>query len=443
MLMTATIETLVAEQLATYFENQTMTPTLTELKAELTADLNEAALDQVQAGRTPAAAVAIAFADFGDIETVITQVEAENGPTTTEVEPPVMTVNENGVYVNGGRTLKADANGVSIGDGAVKADRNGLKLGKLVMNEDGISYGDQTKEMPDWQSTVAPFNLGLAYQDNLRLANEQQFSATELTMLTVSYRSARVKVLPTNDDSDDVIIREYMQPNNPAYYAHCSETGTNLTVTQGKVPFLIPLRVHVQVLVPASFTGDVTVASKSGTVLIAGLSSVKTLALKVASGNAELADLTVQTTTVDLASGSLKMGHVQVTDQCRLLVRSGRVRLAQVSAITFTVKATSGSVTGNDLIGAGDWQAHSGALRLAWQQLTGDLNLDAHSGAIKVSLPATASYRYELESHSGRITTPTRAIRDRVADGYQTGTVGANAQYQIHGRAHSSSIKLS
>ncbi|MFC6179736.1 DUF4097 family beta strand repeat-containing protein [Lactiplantibacillus daowaiensis] len=454
--MSEKIEQLVAMRLNTYFKNQPMTPALAELKTELATDLNEAANDKAQAGATPEAAVAEAFSDFGDINAVIAQVNADNG-TTEAFHQHRMTMNDDGVQIddgktlkidrdgvslNEGRTFKADADGVSIGNGAIKADADGLKLGKLVMNDDGISFNGQPATQPDWGGPAQPMNLAGEYQDSLRLANEQRFAVADVQDLAISYRSARVKILPTVGGSDEIIVREYLQPNNSAYYAQITQQGPRLQVAQGKVPFLIPLRVHVQIHVPADFAGNLTVQSQSGTVLLAGLTQLGIVNLQVASGNCDLADLKAQALSADLKSGSLKLSRIQVADQFGMLVRSGRIRLASVTAGQFTVNATSGSIQGTGLVGGGSWNAHSGAIRLAFQRLTGDINLNAHSGAIKLATPADASYTYELESHSSRVIAPKRAVKDRIADGYQTGTVGTTAQVNIHGRAHSGSIQL-
>jgi len=81
--MSAKTEQLVAMRLNSYFKDQQQTPALVELKAELTSDLNEAAADKQQAGLAPEEAVAEAFSDFGDINELIRQINAENGTTKT------------------------------------------------------------------------------------------------------------------------------------------------------------------------------------------------------------------------------------------------------------------------------------------------------------------------------------------------------------------------
>ena len=60
-------------------------------------------------------------------------------------------------------------------------------------------------------------NLDDVYRERHPLVNEQRVSLTGLAHIAINYRAATVKVLPTREAGDDVIIRDYMNYNNPAY----------------------------------------------------------------------------------------------------------------------------------------------------------------------------------------------------------------------------------
>ncbi|AVK62214.1 hypothetical protein C5Z25_10700 [Lactobacillus sp. CBA3605] len=439
--MSEKIEQLVAMRLATYFKQQTMTPALTELKTELATDLNEAANDKQATSGSAEAAVAAAFSDFGDIHDLIAQVNAENG-SAANLHAHRVAIDDDSLMIDDGEMLKMDANGVSINHGAIKADASGLKLGKVIFNEDGINIEGRPGVRPNFGDPVQPLNLAGEYQDNLRLVNEQRFEIAALTTLSIAYRSARVKILPTVGADDEIIVREYMNHNNAAYYAQTNQAGSALSVAQGKVPFLIPLRVHVQIHVPAKFMGDLSVASRSGALLIAGLKNLGVVNLRVVSGSCRIGTVSARALSADIVSGSLQLDQLRVTEQLGMLVKSGRLRLADVQAGQFTATATSGSIQGTQLVGGGSWNAKSGAIKLSFDRLTGAINLDAKSGAIKLALPADASYRFELEAHSGRVVAPANAVKDHIADGYQAGQVGTTPKYQVKGRTTSGSIRL-
>ena len=454
--MSEKIEQLVAMRLSTYFKTQTMTPAMTELKTELATDLNEAANDKKESGLDAEAAVAEAFSDFGDINELIQQVNHENGNETNlhahhvvmdsdglEIDDgDTLKINSDGITVKDGRVFSADATGVSINNGAIKADKNGLKLGDLIINDEGIHQHAQAAAEPNFGTPVQPLNLAGEYHDNLPLVNEQRFAMAGIDDLSISYRSARVKVLPTVGGDDEIIIREYMNHNNTTYQATTAQAGTTLTIEQGKVPFLIPLRVHVQILVPTKYLGNLQLASASGTVLMAGLTRLNVVNLRVTSGSCKLDTVTAQALSTEVVSGSLVMSSVHVTDQFGMLVKSGRLKLAKVQAGQFTVNVTSGSIQGNELVGGGSWTAKSGSMKLAFERLTGDLNLSDKSGSIKFGLPRDASYRYELEARGGRVIAPANSQPEHIADGYQTGQVGTTAKYTVKGRTTSGSIRL-
>ncbi|WP_318766764.1 permease prefix domain 1-containing protein [Lactiplantibacillus carotarum] len=315
--MSAKIEQLVAMRLNSYFKNQPETPALTELRTELATDLNEAANDKERTGLDPEAAVAEAFSDFGDINELIEQVNAENGTTKTVHghhvvmddegisvdDGETLKINGDGIYLKGGQAFKADADGLSINNGAIKADSHGLKLGNWTFDENGVNLNGNAQARPDFNMEGRPFNLAGEYLESLPLVNEQRFDVAGVTSLALAYKSARVKIIPTQADGDEIIVREYMNHNNTTYQAQVSQRGTSLQVVQGKVPFLIPLRVHVQIHVPVNFAGDLTIESRSGSVLLAGLTSLNVVNLKVESGGARLAELRANALSADIVSG--------------------------------------------------------------------------------------------------------------------------------------------
>ncbi|RRK09847.1 hypothetical protein D1831_10495 [Lactiplantibacillus garii] len=452
--MSAKIEQLVAMRLTSYFKEQPKTPALTELRSELAADLNEAANDKERAGLDPEAAVAEAFSDFGDINELIRQINAENGTTTTihghhvvmdndglsVDDGQTLKINADGIYLKGGRALKADADGVSINNGAIQADTHGLKLGSWTFDEDGINLnGDAQTAKPQ----AAPINLAQEYSETLPLVNEQRFDAATLTRLTVAYKAAQVKIIPTQGASQEVIVREYMNHKNAAYQSQIEQAGDELKVVQGKVPFLIPLRVHVQIHVPADFTGNLTLTNRSGHLLVAGFQRLNALDLQVLSGNAVVSDLHSRALSMDVTSGDAELTNLRVINQLGLLVKSGRTRLTTVTAERFIVSVTSGTVRGTALTGGGSWTVKSGSLKLDLAAVVADVHLMAKSGTIKVTVPTDASYAYELESHSGRVVAPKNGTATHLADGYQAGRVGVTGQYLIQGQTTSGTIKLS
>lgn len=439
--MSEKIEQLVAMRLNTYFKTQTMTPALTELKTELATDLNEAANDKATNGLDSEAAVAEAFSDFGDINALIQQINTENG-NETNLHAHHVVMDDEGIEIDDGETLKVNSDGISINNGAIKADHDGLKLGKLVINGDGINLNDQPVPAPDFGTPSQPLNLAGEYHDSLNLVNEKRVAVADITDLSISYRSARVKVLPTVGGEDEIIVREYMNHNNAAYNATVTQQGSALSIEQGKVPFLIPLRVHVQVLVPANYAGNLKLASSSGTVLMAGLAHLGVVNIRITSGSSKLDSIQAQALSADVVSGNLVMIQVQVAEQLGMLVKSGRLKLSAVQAGQYTVTVTSGSIQGVQLIGGGSWTAKSGTMKLAFSKLTSDLNLSDKSGSIKFSLPRDASYRYELEARSGRVVAPNNAQPEHIADGYQTGQVGTTPTYTVQGRTTSGSIHL-
>jgi hypothetical protein len=375
------IAELIKTKLNEYFKNKKKSSSLKELYAELAADLNAAVQDKVKNQIPPQVAVEQAFKEFGDLQQLVDQTASEAADLTS-------------------------------------------KVSQASLFNDGF-FDNQ-------------------FNDQLPLVNEKEFAADSLNELIVNCLQAQVKILPLQDkNSRKILVREFMNFNNSAYYARFEQSGGQLLIKQGKTPFLIPLKVQLQIQVPADFAGKLTISETKGSAAIERLNALKNVVLQIKSGEAEIKNTRMQQLNGKILSGSCQLDSVKTDQLLALQVSSGSARLTAVTAQNFDIKVQSGRIKGEQLTGKGSFQVASGMLKLIFSALNGDLLLAVKSGSIKATLPATATYRYDLKALNGRIKAPNQAETLHQAMGHQSGQIGADPKYLVRGETISGTIKIS
>lgn len=405
-------------------------------------------------------AVDSAFENFGDIEDLIDQINYDDHQASDESfkvdidhdgvrvgDGKKLRIDNSGVFINDGKTLSIDENGMSVNDGKFfKADSHGVQMGKLKINDEGISVDDNnvTQRVNDYFDKFdQEFDDNIdteIYVESLKLVNEKTFDLSEIENLDVNYKFVKVAVLPT--DGSQLVLREYMSRDNPNYYAHTKVSDGVISIHEGNYPKLLPLKVRVQLLVPNNFIGGLRLVNYAGTATLADLKGLKALKIELKSGNTRLKNISADNLAIIVKSGSARLSNVKSNQLLKINVSSGTIKFNNLLAQEFDITDHSGSIRGNGLVGSGRLQSHSGSVSVGVKDLTGDLNLDSKSGTIKVYSDQALSYKFDLSANSGTVVAPMNAVLDHQATGFKDGYVGESAQFTIKAVAKSGTIKL-
>jgi hypothetical protein len=193
------------------------------------------------------------------------------------------------------------------------------------------------------------------------MVNVQEISLEHITDIEVLYRWE--KIIIHQNDTDAFMIKEYMNKNNPDYYAHISNTGNKLIVGRGRRPigiFINTFDVRAEVFIPRSYTGTITIKTTSG-----GIEAID--------------EFTCKTINIESTSGQIKANSI-AAETINVTASSGGIRCERIKG-NITVKTTSGSITVGNVEGNADAEASSGRIRI--EQIAGSLKASARSGSIK------------------------------------------------------------
>jgi hypothetical protein len=278
-------------------------------------------------------------------------------------------------------------------------------------------------------------------QEDLPLVNTQTVNLEGVDNLSLSYGPDDLVV--RKSDSNDLIIREYMERDRPRYYANITRSGDTAQIRRGRRPLLPWLRrSRAEIYLPPSFRGNLRIVNTSGKFLAeTDILDCKTIDISVDSGQMFLSRLSAGTVSIRVSSGDLDMrgvegssfisvssGKLQAGEltgpEHRLKISSGRVRIGllqgggtggsaiETSSGSIVVEkargrmeahTSSGSVTIGDFSGEGSFGTNSGRINLALGELAGDLRVTLSSGAAELNLPAGIPFVLDAVTRSGRV----------------------------------------
>lgn len=459
--MNEKIVELVKKQLSEIFEDYPHTPDIHELAEELKSDLIAAAEDKVDEGKSLEDAVKESFAEFGDINDLIDEVMQDDvddeqpdseGSHHIDINQSGITIDggdklkidKTGVFINKGKSFRADGDGVSIGEGRIfQADENGMKLGNMTIDGRGINFDQNKNKVRD---TFSKFDEQFdhhvdteVYVETLNLFNEESFAIEDIERLDINYSYAVLRVLPT--DGDKIILREYMSRNNPDYFARTKSQDGTVKIAQGRYPKFLHLKVRTQVLIPRKFAGDMRIGNIAGNLHVTGIGGLRTVKATINSGNGYFNNISVENLSVRDQSGKVKLDNVKAEDVLELSAHSGSIKIHNVLGREFEINAHSGAIRGEGLSGSGHIVSHSRTVALSINELTGDLEAESHSGAVKITM-LPKDYKFDLQAKSGIVRAPELAVLDHDTLDFKDGRVGNEPIYTVKGKASSGTVKL-
>lgn len=446
--MNKLIEKLVNDKLAKIFADYPKTSELRDLQAELASDLMASAEDKLTDDVNEEEAVAQAFESFGDIDEVINQVmndddNADDNHYQKVFHEHKFDLDDDGIRIDHGKLLNIDSDGITINGGkTVKINDEGVKLGNMIINEDGIKFKNQSKASFD--NFKAKFNDddfdAEVKFDSLPLTGTRSYATAGLKTISISYQSADVTIVPSKND--EVVIREYASRSNPDYHMQTSLDGDTLRIIQGQIPHFLPLKIRVQILIPQEFSGQLRISDRSGNLHIQDLQQLEQVAINVRSGLVYARNLKLNRLVTEASSGKVVLEDVQAESELLVNSHSGVIKLDNVASQKYDLQAHSGTIKAVDLSGAGQILARSGIIKVIFAEVTGDLKVENISGTVKLTMPETDSYKFDLEAKSGTVKMAHQAKFQHDIQNLKEGIVGDSPQYDLVARAKSGTIKV-
>jgi|GEM_PF-839861 len=273
------------------------------------------------------------------------------------------------------------------------------------------------------QGGGAPFAFRFNAGGPLRAVHEQTLPLDGIGAIALNFPGADVTFLPA--DGGGLRVVQYVWPDLPAeQYFTASAAGGSLTVTQPRTMpwwglFGSMRWQRVEVYLPASYAGELTLTASSGDVTLPDALSLSQITLNLSSGDLNGGDIRAARADIHTSSGDLRFGNL-VCDSYKVSSSSGDMELGSVEgsgkisassgeiridalAGRAEVSSASGDIRVGSFSGEGGVSAASGTVSVGFAALTGDTELRSTSGNVIVTLPKGTAVSVEANCVSGDV----------------------------------------
>ncbi|MDR0641178.1 MAG: DUF4097 domain-containing protein [Treponema sp.] len=272
---------------------------------------------------------------------------------------------------------------------------------------------------------------------DLPLAHTETVELGGIENLSINY--GHHTVILRESETADLVLKEYMNRDNPRYYARISRSGGTVQIQRGRRPlFFWNWKVKVEIYLPRSFQGNLRLSNSSGSLSAdVDLLDYRSIDVNVNSGTVFLKNISGGSVSVHVASGEMDIGALG--GNSFVSVSSGRLRIGSITGEENRVKVSSGRLrigaleghgilelsSGNmaidrvrgrvevdissgglelgDFSGKGAFNISSGNLTLDLRDLEGDLHFLLSSGRVDVTIPKAIPFNLDMVTRSGTV----------------------------------------
>ncbi len=245
----------------------------------------------------------------------------------------------------------------------------------------GFDLSDVVRKITDYTSGLVSgfFNPP---SGAMHLANTLRLSVAGVEDINISYVSEAIML--NVSDTDELVIKEYMNRDDPTLFAEATLTAGGIAVRHGRRSGVFGLQSEIEVFLPAAYQGSLSMFTVSGGIVTRPAWALKSLQLKTVSGEVNVGSVAADMITLGTTSGAVK---------------------AERLAGEASLRTISGGIRVESLAGCGSFSTTSGGIRVCFEALTGPVKASSISGGIRLALPEGAGIDLEAKTTSGRIHT--------------------------------------
>ncbi|GHU75599.1 hypothetical protein FACS189461_2150 [Spirochaetia bacterium] len=254
-------------------------------------------------------------------------------------------------------------------------------------------------------AVVSVYSGGVSEKD---LVNTQELVLENINDISIVYAWENIELF--ENDTDTLIIKEYMTIDKSDYYARITNSGNKIRIERGKRPFGLGTGIlfnsysaRVEVYLPASYGKNISVKTSSGNIEAAGEFSSTEINIESSSGNMSIKTLAADTINLKATSGNIR-GET-LTGNSTIRTTSGSIVFDNTDG-DVSAKSSSGRIELKRVSGGVTAEASSGSIRCAVAESSGLISLTASSGSVALKLPRSLAFNFSSRTSSGSVSTP-------------------------------------
>jgi hypothetical protein len=306
--------------------------------------------------------------------------------------------------------------------------------------------------------------------ENMRIGStvikEESHSLDDFKKLVIKADSLSVKIV--KNETDEIKITQYGRKNAQDSEKYKVEENTSTFTVNAKRDFYtqifnFEINAGLVVALPANWHGSLSVESQSGGISIDDELVLQSAYLAATSGGIHIYEgLASDGLTLESTSGGIYVdGEISVknkvsftsnsgrifvkapveADNIKASARSGGIKLGEVKVSSYDISVNSGVINIGSISGGGDIHSLSGGIDVLLSEPQGDVNVSAHSGAIKIRLDRSISFSLTADTASGGIHADFPISKNGKGN-HATATVGDAPEMNLVVKATSGSIRI-
>jgi DUF4097 and DUF4098 domain-containing protein YvlB len=266
--------------------------------------------------------------------------------------------------------------------------------------------------------------------------NVQEIDLRNIDDIVFNYNSENITLFKNNTDL--LIIKEYMSKDNKDYYAKITNSKNKLVIEAGRRPMFSIFKARIEIYIPVS-NKNITIRTSSGEIEGNEEYTAQTINIESSSGNILVSNVTAGTVnfkassgsircktangntgihtrsgdivfgmingnvSAEAASGSIKLGSVN--GNAGIQTSSGDVTLDSISG-NISAESSSGKIKLGSVNGAIVAAASSGEIHCTVTENAGDILITSSSGNVELNMPINSAFKFFSKTSSGSLRTP-------------------------------------
>ncbi len=248
----------------------------------------------------------------------------------------------------------------------------------------------------------------------------REFRVTTIEGVSVKVSSVNIGIA-SGQSSDTVSLRYHGWSLRKPQYVLDAVDGIATFADTSSAQGLGNLRLDITI--PASFSGILTIMTSSGNIDINSLSAGR-FSLETVSGNLVAGEIRAESVSFVSRSGNRIVRRLQ-TDRLEASSSSGSVRVDDCLARDVSVKTTSGAIR----VSFGDFSQ----TRISAASVT---------GGVTVFVPESAAFSFEIHSQTGTVTSDIPAFAASIADRRQASGATGSGESVLSAETRTGSIAI-
>jgi hypothetical protein len=183
-------------------------------------------------------------------------------------------------------------------------------------------------------------------------------------------------------------------------------SGSAVTVRAGRPGlrfFGWNVRMKLDIVVPAGFSGGFSCSSSAGSVSVECDMAVDSFSVSSSAGSVRVRNVRSQgAADVSSSAGSVNAGDIEAAS-ADIHSSAGSVSVGSCRAGTINVHSSAGSISARGLSGTVNASSSAGSVSVTLEEITGDADISSSAGRVTVALPANANANIDASTSAGSV----------------------------------------